>query len=169
MTAYTPEQVSRIDRLIRSAGVSVIYIVASDADGPVKIGKSTFLTSRLDGLQTGNPFKLHVFGVFLTSRSMAHVIESRIQAALCGARLKGEWFSITALEARSSCRTTIRNLTSTNPSEERTGQSGTDAGKTTKPTSHTALKVIYKKRIAEWSRNVPSCPANRSRNPAVLK
>ncbi|TPN34778.1 GIY-YIG nuclease family protein [Mesorhizobium sp. B1-1-6] len=168
MSPYTPEQVSRIDKLIRANGIGVVYIIAHDLCGPVKIGKSTFLGTRLDGLQTGNPNKLHVFAAFLALGS-AHIMEARIHAALRDVRLNGEWFAIPVDEAKRSCRAAIRKPAYTAPKNQIEGQGGTSEPKPKKSTSHAALKAIYKKRIAEWSRNVPSSPADRSRNSLVRK
>ncbi|MER8615990.1 GIY-YIG nuclease family protein [Mesorhizobium sp. M1409] len=171
MTPYTPEQVSTIDKLIRANGIGVVYIVAHDPAGPVKIGKSTFLSVRLDGLQTGNPSQLYVFAAFLASHGQIRLMEARTHAALQGARLRGEWFAMPVDEAKQACRAAIKRYRPTAfkaPDVQIEGRSGTSTQKTKKPTNRSAFRAHYKKLVKEMSLRVPQCPSKASRNKWAL-
>ncbi|RVD44885.1 GIY-YIG nuclease family protein [Mesorhizobium sp. M4A.F.Ca.ET.020.02.1.1] len=167
---YTPDQICRIDQLAQRNSLGLVYIIAHDPAGPVKIGKSAFLASRLEGLQTGNPNKLYVFAAFIgASRARAMVMEGRIHDALDDARLIGEWFSLTVEEAKKACRANIRwrkavaeGKAADTPRLKKAGPKGTSLSKAKKHTNHGVLKALYKKRIAEWSRHVPVGPPDRS-------
>lgn len=174
MTPYTPDQVSRIDQLIRSVGIGVVYIVAHDPAGPVKIGKSTFLSMRLDGLQTGNPSQLYVFAAFIATKGGTLVREGRIHDELHEVRLKGEWFAMGVVDAKRACRDIIRRAKARAAAKlpepeivHRRGPSGTFEPQPKKPTNRAALRAVYKKHIAEMSLRVPQCPPKKSRKWAL--
>jgi len=158
MTPYGSAEISKVDRLLRGQGVGAVYIIAHAPEGPVKIGKTTGLALRLASLQVGNPSKLHVFALKIVRHGEVRATEARIHAELRTARLSGEWFSLSVLEAVAALRGSFE-LCVREPQNGRgeagRGQEGTKAENSRRETSHTALKAIYKKRRAEWSRNVP--------------
>jgi Meiotically Up-regulated Gene 113 (MUG113) protein len=67
----------------------VIYYVADEAGGPVKIGFTQDLQNRLRVLQTGQHRKL----ILLASHPGTQVDEASIHLRFAGCRAKGEWFS----------------------------------------------------------------------------
>jgi len=62
------------------------FIQAGDANGLVKIGKTTDLETRIARLQTGCPLPLHVI------RTISCDCESYMHRAFAGERQRGEWF-----------------------------------------------------------------------------
>jgi len=66
-----------------------LYIIQSDLEGKIKIGRSIQPYKRLKQLQTGNPNKLRMIHVF---ENMGH-LESYLHDVLSSFRLCGEWFS----------------------------------------------------------------------------
>lgn len=77
-----------------------VYVIASEG-GMCKIGKANDPAGRMTALSTGHPFKLTLAHVFpLNSDSEAYDIERRAHEALKGKRMQGEWFSVSADEAR---------------------------------------------------------------------
>lgn len=156
MIPYTSEQISRIDRFIRAFDLGVIYFIAADAAGPVKIGRSTLLGGRLITLQIGNPNQLYVFSAFVFPKGRRHVVEQMLHGELEAHWLRGEWFSLSVEEARRACRSAIRRRVQpkvkAKPRKPPKGPRGTLGENETKPTSHAALKAVYKKHILNWSR-----------------
>lgn len=69
-----------------------VYFVQHEEKGPIKIGFSSDPVSRLQSLQTGNPYDLTLIGV--VPGSMAH--EAKLHATCSKARVQGEWFWPTA-------------------------------------------------------------------------
>lgn len=70
----------------------IVYVIA-DGTGAYKIGKAQRLSSRLAGLQTGNPRKLQV--VIVAACSDATLVESNLHKQFAHRRLRGEWFVLT--------------------------------------------------------------------------
>ncbi|TGS80983.1 GIY-YIG nuclease family protein, partial [Mesorhizobium sp. M3A.F.Ca.ET.175.01.1.1] len=125
--ALSTEEITKVDRFIRTFDLGLIYIIASDAGGPVKIGKSSLLSGRLDSLQIGNPSELFVYAAFVFDRGKAHAVEQLLHRALGASWLRGEWYSLSASEAKSACRRIIRyGANGTSPGQNRK--------KATKPT-----------------------------------
>jgi len=69
---------------------SVIYAIKCE-HGPVKIGTTTSVSSRLQSLQTASPFKL----CLLATHPGDEREERRVHELLGGSRLNGEWFEDT--------------------------------------------------------------------------
>lgn len=65
-----------------------VYFVQQGEDGPIKIGFANNLAGRLRGLQTANPYKLHLRLVLHGNRKTEQKFHERFNAD----RLKGEWF-----------------------------------------------------------------------------
>lgn len=104
---YTPEmfrkakprdartrQLSAHRKLVNSvrqyaAECTTIYMVQMGDAGPIKIGKTNDLRSRVEALQTGNPCKLKV----IATLHAPAVLEMQLHAYLDEFRLEGEWFS----------------------------------------------------------------------------
>jgi predicted GIY-YIG superfamily endonuclease len=76
-----------------------LYAIGTE-DGPIKIGITGNLWSRLQTLQNGSPHKLELIFVFtLYDKATALTFEKWFCDAFEADRLKGEWFNITADEA----------------------------------------------------------------------
>lgn len=67
----------------------VVYFIQSVGGGPVKIGWSKQVTSRLRGLQTGHAERLTILAVLPATKET----ERSIHRALPSHRLHGEWFA----------------------------------------------------------------------------
>lgn len=65
-----------------------LYVIQSDLEGKIKIGRSIHPYKRLKQLQTGNPNKLRMIHVF---KNMGH-LEYYLHNTLNSFRLCGEWF-----------------------------------------------------------------------------
>lgn len=86
---------------------SYVYIICHDRNGkmtgPVKIGLAEDPNTRLKGLSTGNPNKIHLFhSVFMPCRETAKFIEG-VFLDICGQRKKrksGEWVALSPEKAR---------------------------------------------------------------------
>ena len=68
----------------------VVYFVQSGTDGPIKIGSSEDLASRLSTLQTGCAEPIRLLGAVRVSDP---VVERRLHRHLSEHRLRGEWFA----------------------------------------------------------------------------
>lgn len=70
--------------------------------GPVKIGLTSNVASRLAGVQTGQHRRLHTLAAFNTpNREIARQMEASFHLEFSAGRLEGEWFNldpITVLE-----------------------------------------------------------------------
>jgi hypothetical protein len=77
----------------------VVYFVQwATKDGPVKIGATSEIKSRLRDLQVASPYKLAVVGTIVADGSKtAHWMERLIHGRLRRLRLHGEWFQDTPL------------------------------------------------------------------------
>lgn len=76
-----------------------LYVIGR-ADGPVKVGISTSLRSRLAILQTGCPFRLSVLhSREFSSQKEAFEHEQAFHRDLAEYRLVGEWFKLDASTA----------------------------------------------------------------------
>ena len=71
-----------------------IYVIASDRDGPVKVGVSNDPAKRLAQLQTGHDKLLQLFAAEECLASHALALETVIHRQLGYLRLVGEWFSL---------------------------------------------------------------------------
>jgi hypothetical protein len=63
------------------------YVIQAEKCGPVKIGKTTNIESRLKALQTGHPNELVVLAFGGTTET-----ERRMHRELSEHRIRGEWF-----------------------------------------------------------------------------
>lgn len=95
--------------------ISLVYVIGSDVDGPVKIGISSALADRARGINTSSPYRVKVFGVrFAASRPDkgnlgvkdmfrrgAQKLEKDVHRKLkeFDLQLNGEWFDIGATDA----------------------------------------------------------------------
>ena len=78
----------------------VVYFISPDpVAGPIKIGVSTNLPSRLSQLQTGHYQDLHVIAwVSCDDVGSAYKLESALHGVCSGKCIRNEWFSINAEE-----------------------------------------------------------------------
>lgn len=77
-----------------------VYVICWRQRGPCKIGFATLPHERRAGLQTGSPYKLHVWRAFGTKDSgVAFRVEALALARLGGVRLQGEWVNATVNQA----------------------------------------------------------------------
>jgi len=65
-----------------------VYLIRQGESGPIKIGTSTDVESRLASLQTANPEPLHLLRTFDGDER----IERAIHGRFAHLRLRGEWF-----------------------------------------------------------------------------
>jgi len=97
--------------------IALVYVIGTHQDGPVKIGLTSQIVSRVLTLQIGNPDRLKIFGARFASkvrndtirtpslracfRFGAEALERLVHAQLdeFDLRLIGEWFDISAKEA----------------------------------------------------------------------
>lgn len=90
---------------------SWLYIVGCfEKMRAVKIGiskKPTYL-GRLQALQTGNPFHLHIYAEFPVNKWHIATMEKNIHQALSEKRMKGEWFNIHPRHAISVVKKELR-------------------------------------------------------------
>jgi predicted GIY-YIG superfamily endonuclease len=76
-----------------------IYVIASNPNGPVKIGRSADPPKRLKQLQTGHAQPLSIHYQQEISGDEVNLMERAVHKTIRHKRLKGEWFSITVEEA----------------------------------------------------------------------
>jgi hypothetical protein len=69
----------------------IVYFIQAGDAGPIKIGTTLNLTSRLSELQCGCPDELRVLG----SIPGSHALESELHARFATHRYRGEWFVAT--------------------------------------------------------------------------
>lgn len=79
--------------------VSFLYIIASNTNGPVKLGYSDNPERRLKQLQTGNPENLKIFHCEEIEVDNIRKAEKSLHTTLGYKRLKGEWFSLNVSDA----------------------------------------------------------------------
>lgn len=76
-----------------------VYAIGSE-DGPVKVGITNNLFSRLRSLQNGSATKLELIWVCTAHNRQEAIDQERwFHTSHVGCRLEGEWFNITAEEA----------------------------------------------------------------------
>jgi Meiotically up-regulated gene 113 len=91
-----------------------LYIIATNEDGPCKIGKSRPNVNRLASLQTGNPEQIREYGTYklrsgssLAERLAHGVMEDHKRTAVLGQR---EWFDVTVRQAKYVLRDLTRKV-----------------------------------------------------------
>ena len=77
-----------------------LYVIGT-TENKQKIGFTNDLNKRLKTLQTGNPDKLIIHHFEEVPNHRARIMEKRLHRDLSHKRLKGEWFNLTPLEAKS--------------------------------------------------------------------
>lgn len=88
-----------------------IYVIATDVNGPCKIGRSRDPDYRVKQLQTGNPYPLQVWYRFLTAEATR--LETLIKDLVQHRQLTGEWFDLTVEEAKEVCISASLGITLT--------------------------------------------------------
>lgn len=76
-----------------------IYVMASNPEGPVKIGRAGSPAKRLGDLQPGHPHRLRVWHAVSCPEAEAANMEFGIHKRLKDRRLAGEWFNLCVMEA----------------------------------------------------------------------
>ncbi len=77
-----------------------VYAIGHQTQGPVKIGFTNNLETRLRAIQTGNPEKLHLHHFLeFDSETNMRKAEKILHETLRHKRKKGEWFDILPSEA----------------------------------------------------------------------
>jgi len=70
-----------------------VYFVRAGNRGAIKIGVASNVERRLETLQTGNAFKLHVLATIpCDNRGHALTLEARFHKFFARQRIRGEWF-----------------------------------------------------------------------------
>lgn len=78
------------------SNATFVYIIGAQ-DGPVKVGITTSLLSRLRSLQTGSSHKLELLYVYTAlTRADAVKMEQWFHEVHAENRLEGEWFDLSA-------------------------------------------------------------------------
>lgn len=77
-----------------------LYIIGTE-DRKQKIGFSKNVNKRLTELQTGNPDKLIIHHTEAVPEDRVRLLERKIHRELGYRRIQGEWFDLTAEEAKS--------------------------------------------------------------------
>lgn len=73
-------------------GLHWVYIVCWQQRGPCKIGMAMTPHGRIGELQTGNPYRLHIWRAYgFTDRGVACEVEQLSLSRLRGMRMQGEW------------------------------------------------------------------------------
>ena len=84
----------------------LVYFIHMDNNTNVfKIGYTTNLTSRLEVLQTGNPYLLTVYR---TIENVPRKLEARLHRHFHKHRIRGEWFAITPDKIDSVCKQNLK-------------------------------------------------------------
>ena len=87
-----------------------LYCIGTE-DGPVKVGITGNLGSRLAALQNGSATKLEIIWVYTTEdRNAALNMERAFHEVYAEHRLQGEWFQITAELAFEGLETAVTHL-----------------------------------------------------------
>ena len=76
-----------------------MYVIASDAAGPVKLGISADPDKRRSDLQTGHPEPLTVFHREAVDIERVRLYERLLHRDNNHHRFRGEWFRLTVVEA----------------------------------------------------------------------
>jgi len=99
-----------------------VYAIGSE-DGPVKVGITQNLGSRLRSLQTGSPQKLELIWVYTTwDRAVAQRMERQFHDVHADVRLTGEWFQLSADLASESLETQVQFMFDTSVECHITGE-----------------------------------------------
>lgn len=82
----------------------LVYVIAVDRPnapaGPVKVGITNNVGSRLKSLQTGCPFPLKIVHIFaIPDRDIARGAEQAFHTVLKKHRMSGEWFDLSPKDA----------------------------------------------------------------------
>lgn len=78
---------------------SFVYVIASDPQGPVKIGYSADPQKRLAQLQTGHADRLHLYHAEPFTPDRAPLFEKIIHKTVNHHRRTGEWFGLSVKSA----------------------------------------------------------------------
>lgn len=74
-----------------------VYFVQAGNNGPIKIGSSGNVLSRLNALQTAHYEKLKIIAVFPNENN---TLEQFMHSTFCRRRIRGEWFDISVEDIR---------------------------------------------------------------------
>lgn len=83
------------------AHTCAIYVIESSGGGVVKIGTARNVAIRLESLQVGQAFNLHVFGACRAEERHIRKLEGAIHKAMAGTshHAHGEWYRLTPMQA----------------------------------------------------------------------
>lgn len=77
-----------------------IYVIEAKGFAICKIGVANDVQKRLASIQTSSPFTLHVFFSLEVSEQQAFLIEKTAHKLLQGQNMRGEWFDVSADDAK---------------------------------------------------------------------
>jgi hypothetical protein len=80
--------------LIDRIELACLYIISEHPDGPIKIGRSKSVKSRMSSLQTGNCRQLTLEAVFTMPADQVVLAERCLHEELENRALIGEWFDL---------------------------------------------------------------------------
>lgn len=72
-----------------------IYFLQNESGGPIKIGQTEWLTSRLASHQSSSPVPVRVTRAIPVDLELLDVVEKRLLTRFADCRLQGEWFTAT--------------------------------------------------------------------------
>jgi len=84
-----------------------IYVIASSADGPVKLGISAKPERRINELQTGHANRLQIYHTEPVPGEKARLFERLLHRDIGFRRTVGEWFDISVADAVAHVQFTI--------------------------------------------------------------
>jgi hypothetical protein len=90
MRARREARARGLNPLANDCGRNLVYVIGA-TKGPVKIGRTNDISSRLIRLQVGHPEKLRVLAKFDGGAEL----EAALHARFSGSRLRGEWYKRT--------------------------------------------------------------------------
>lgn len=74
-----------------------LYIIQSDVNGCIKVGRADDPTARLYQLQTGSPYRLKLLKVIWGGGDIERTLHKQLQKHGLRIRKDGEWFTSNAL------------------------------------------------------------------------
>lgn len=73
-----------------------VYIIGAEELIPIKIGRTKDVWRRIEQMQTGNPYRLNLYGAFWGKKAAVYSLEWHVHKVLreFGLCESGEWFSV---------------------------------------------------------------------------
>lgn len=98
--------------------IRFVYVIGS-ADNPVKVGLADKPAVRLAQMQVGNPDELRIHHEIAFDWQVAEDVEKSVHRALAKFHRRGEWFNVSAAQAREAIMRAGQVLTAANENRPR--------------------------------------------------